>query len=89
MPTYVYRCPDYHITEKVTNLAGHARNVPCGTCEKEARQVLTAPRLVYVDNMPSYECPVTGQHVTTRHQRNEIMKQNDMVEAGDSKGLHV
>lgn len=89
MPTYVYRCPDYHITEKLTSMADYKKIVPCGTCDKQARQILTAPKLVYVDNMPSYKCPVTDQVVTSRYQRSEIMKQNDMVEAGDTKGLHI
>ncbi len=89
MPTYVYKCPDGHVTEKVLALADHVRTIPCETCNKVARQVLTAPKGIYIDSMPNYKCPVTDQIVTTRHQRNEIMKQNEMVEVGDTKGLHV
>lgn len=88
MPTYVYKCPDNHITEKILRVADMVQKVTCCKCNKPAGKIITAPKTVYVDNMPAYECPVTGEHVTSRRQRNELMRRNDMVEVGDGKGVH-
>ena len=37
----------------------------------------------YVDNMQEYRCPVTGEGVTTRTQRNEIMAREGLIDAND------
>lgn len=82
MPTYVYKCTNNHTTECVKTLNEHTREIECPECHTPARQILTAPRQVSVDNMPAYECPVSGEYVTSRHQRNEIMKRHNLVEMG-------
>lgn len=82
MPTYVYKCTNNHTTDLILSLSEHVRVINCPECNTPARQIISPPRQVSVDNMPNYECPVTGEHVTSRKQRNEIMKRHDLVEMG-------
>ena len=35
-------------------------------------------------NLPGYLCPVTGDYVTSRTKRREIMKEHNLIETGDS-----
>lgn len=88
MPTYNYLCEDGHETEQILSIREHTSVTQCSTCGKEAKQVINRAPIGTVDNMASYRCPVTDTWVTTRRQRNEIMRTHNLVEMGDTKGVH-
>lgn len=66
----------------VNRIAERKTNAPecCG--DRMGIIILAAP-MGFVDNMEEYICPVTGQGVTTRRQRNEIMKREGLLDAND------
>lgn len=52
-------------------------------CGEKTERIYLKPPMGFVDNMEEYICPVTNQGVTTRYQRNEIMKREGLVDAND------
>lgn len=88
MPTYSYQCKDGHKTETVKLMTEHTKTIICPDCGQEANQVLSGGSYATVDNMKPYKCVVSGEVVTTRTQRKEIMRKYDLVETGDTKGAH-
>ncbi len=86
MPLYTYACPECGgvDTEFNTVQNRHAGPVCCGRTmllEITATQVST---VLGGGAMQGYKCPITGNWVTSRKQRREIMARHGLVEAGDS-----
>lgn len=66
----------------VNRIAERKTNAPDCCGEKMSIIILAAP-MGFVDNMEEYWCPVTGEGVTSRRQRNEIMKREGLLDAND------
>ena len=82
MPTYDYQCRECgSVAEAYNTIAERETNAP--ECHGPMRiAIFTAP-MGFVDNMAEYRCPVTGQGITTRRQRNETMKRLGVIDAND------
>lgn len=83
MPVYVYKCDKCESRKDHYNRIADMEEKAPRCCGQRMGIEIQAPMMATVDNMPAYECPVTGQYVTSRKQRNEIMRRHDLVEAGD------
>jgi Zn-finger nucleic acid-binding protein len=80
---YEYRCPVCRAELEAYNAIEERRTHAPYHCGVQTEiEIRTAPK-GYVDNMEEYICPVTRQGVTTRRQRNEIMKREGLIDAND------
>lgn len=86
MPIYDYRCSacgeEYH---NIKNAIAERRTNAPKCCDGETSIVIRPVRDAIVRNFEPYECPVTGQGVSTPSQRRDIMARHDLVEGGDIK----
>lgn len=82
MPIYRVRCPVCDHQEDIFRSIKNYDDTPYH-CEKRTERVMCAP-FVMTDIQP-YRCVVTGQEVTSRTQRREIIRSNDLIEVGDQK----
>lgn len=83
MPNYDYKCHSCGHEQESFNRMNECRtNAP--TCCGEGMDIIIkqAP-MGFVDRPIEYICPVTSTPVTTRRQRNEIMKREGLVDAND------
>lgn len=81
---YEYRCTQCgEPLEKHNKIEERHTGAPVHCGQRAVLEIRTAPRDCFVDNMEEYRCPVTGQGVTTRRQRNEIMAREGLVDAND------
>lgn len=92
MPLYTYKCPECgevctefntiaerHKGPKCENHSGfHPRMTLRITGTQIQAQILGA------GTYSGYRCPITDEYVTSRKRRREIMKEHNLVEAGDS-----
>mgnify|MGYP006321912859 CR=1 FL=1 len=79
MPLYDYRCPACGAeSELYRSISSDAKPSCCGSAMVQIHK--SAPS-GFVQAAAHYLCPVTLQPVTTRHQRSEIMKRENLVEA--------
>lgn len=88
MPEYRFRCEEHRqqVVDIILsyNQHGDKRKHPkCPECEATMRQVITAPAMIAVDNMPAYKCIATNQVISNRKQRQEVMARNDLIDAND------
>lgn len=82
MPTYAFRCPTCDTrTELVCRIAELDASHPA-CCGAPMVQQLFA-NMGRVQTGCHYKCPATGQWITNRRQRAEVMKQNGLVDADD------
>lgn len=81
MPTYSYKCSDCeNVTERVQSVSQY-NNCPKCKCGGDTRLViLTAPK-GFVQSDIAYKCVATGETITSRRQRREVMKRHDLVDA--------
>lgn len=79
MPLYSYAC-QCGKTEDAYRAIAERHNGP--ECHGQMQLVIVPP-LKFVDHMrDGYRDVVTGEFVTSRKRRREIMKQHDLIEAG-------
>lgn len=78
MPLYTYKCLKCGKIEDAYRSIDDRNNSPeChGNMEKIIVPTMVQPML------PEYLCPVTGEFVTSRVRRREIMKENNLYEKG-------
>jgi Zn-finger nucleic acid-binding protein len=83
MRIYEYRCPVCSAELEAANRIDERRTHAPYCCGVQAEIEIRTPPKGYVDNMEEYRCPVTRKGVTTRRQRNEIMKREGLIDAND------
>lgn len=72
MPTYEYRCPDGHTSEKVQSIHDELpESIPCrvsgwGTCKLQARRVFSAPAAFIFKGGGFYATDYKGRYDRTR-----------------------
>ncbi len=80
MPAYECRCPKCNNTGIYrTTIARMNVDIPTCCGVKMKREIRT-PIFGTVENV-NYKCPATGVHLTSKKQRAEVMKRNELVEA--------
>lgn len=82
MPIYVVKCVVCDEKQEVFRSVRNYNDTP-EHCGEKTERVMCAP-FVMSDIQP-YKCIVTGQEVSSRTQRREIIKRNDLIEIGDAK----
>ena len=85
MPMYLYRCA-CGVEKRESNTIANRRASP--DCHGPMKLIIEAPQvqaqILGGSQTPGYLCPVTGEYVTSRVRRREIMKEHNLDEAGDS-----
>jgi len=84
MPVYSYRCEDCELMiDDITSIAHRNDSRQCLSCGGEMRLKIMPTMVQPVmggGSFPGYECPVTGEFVTSRKRRREIMAENSLTE---------
>jgi len=80
MPTYTYKCKDCEKVMDAFRSIEERNDCPVCGCGGKTEKCIVPTQVQ--PQMPGYECPVTGEYVTSRRRRVEIMKENNLVEAG-------
>ena len=85
MPLYTYACPKCGEKDTEFNTV-QDRHVGPECCGAQMVLEITPTQVANVlggGSMPGYVCPVSGDYVTSRKQRREIMARHGLIEAGD------
>jgi putative FmdB family regulatory protein len=81
MPMYSYKCSSCEfILDDMSSIARRNDARKCPECGGEMALKIVPPMLNPVlggGSFPGYECPVTGEFVTSRKRRKEIFKEHD------------
>lgn len=80
MPNYVYHCPNQHQFERFLIIAHIEKEQFCDICGKQGERQIQAPLLVKGQSECRYDSPITGEIITSHHQRREDMKKHGCVE---------
>lgn len=72
MPLYDCRCEGGHLFERQIPLDNFDDPIICG-CGMVARRLISRPRILRSMDY-SYDCPVTGKHITSKHAHEENLK---------------
>lgn len=86
MPLYTYRCAECGGESTDFNTVDDRHKGPT-CCGAQMSLRITSTQIGTViggGNFPGYHCPITNRFVTSRRERQEIMKRHNVVEAGDS-----
>ena len=80
---YDYRCLQCgKEVEEFNRISERRTNAPV-CCGERMDLFMSAAPYGWVDREIRYVCPVTNQGITSRYQRNETMKRNDLMDAND------
>ncbi len=87
MPLYSYQCKQCgEKSTKVNSIDNHKEGPGC--CGEMMSQVIEATMVNAMilggGSYPGYKCSVTGEYVTSRKRRTDIMKEHNLVECGGS-----
>lgn len=78
---YEYECKVCgNQTESVNRMADRHTGAP-SCCDQQMNLYIGTPPMGYVDRSIFYRCPVTGEGVTSKKQRREIMAREGLVSA--------
>lgn len=88
MPLYTYQCAQCgRVEDAMRRMSDRANGPAC--CGETMPQKIVAPmvqaQILGGGSCPGYKCVVTGEYVTSRKRRREIMAQHNLIEKGDSK----
>lgn len=87
MPLYLYRCLECDREQTEFNTVANRHKGP--ECHGIMVMKITPPQIqaqiLGGSKTPGYSCPVTGEYVTSRSRRRDIMKEHDLVEAVPNK----
>ena len=84
MPIYAFRCDQCgRDQDQFARVADRDANPPA-CCGASMGRRLTAP-MVFVSNLEAYQCPLSGEVVTSSRRRADLMKEHDVVDARDYK----
>jgi putative FmdB family regulatory protein len=79
MPLYTYTCKQCgKVEDAYRPMSENDKGPDC--CGQMMKQIIVPPMIA--PSMPEYQCPVTGENVTSRKRRKEIMKEHNLVERG-------
>lgn len=85
MPLYTYVCPACgEVRDEFNSIAARHKGPDC--CEPMQMKIMPTQIQAQIlgASMGGYQCPVSGEYVTSRVKRREIMKRHDLVEAESS-----
>jgi len=86
MPLYTYDCECGETVREFNRIADRDTLAPFH-CRKRMNRRFEPPQIqaqiLGGGDLQGYLCPVTNEWVTSRTRRREIMKENDLIEAGD------
>jgi hypothetical protein len=89
MPTYDYKCPEGHITQRVTSIKAYQRTTEC-ECGKMAERFITSAPMGFVKgDIPVYTCPITSKPITSRkeHEANLARHGCRILETGEKEAM--
>lgn len=75
MPLYDFQCPKGHKFERYVKLADFDALQTCA-CGVAAERLISAPMFIAAGIDYSYDCPITGAHITSKHQHEENLKRH-------------
>ena len=88
MPLFSYQCPDCRDATTAFRAVA-SRNVGPLCCGGMMHRIFEPPeiqaQILGGGETPGYHCVVTGEYVTSRTRRREIMKEHDLIEAPKSE----
>lgn len=86
MPLYTYKCPGCGevFTEFNTVADRHKGPQCCEATQLKITATQIQAQILGGGSHQGYLCPVSGEWVTSRARRREIMKEHDLIEAGDT-----
>lgn len=87
MPTYDYKCPEGHITQRVTSIKAYQRTAEC-KCGKIAERFITSAPMGFVKaDMAVYTCPITSKPITSRKEHEENLARHGcrILETGEKE----
>jgi hypothetical protein len=82
-PLYTYKCPECEKVEDAYRSINDRNNGP--ECHGQMQKIIIPTAIQPVlggGNMPGYQCSVTGEFVTSRKRRKEIMREHNLYEKG-------
>lgn len=82
MPIYVYECPECRESTEEWNRVDDRESSAPACCGGQMKIVIQPVR-GKVQSECNYECPKTGQRVTSWSQRRNIMAEHNLVDAND------
>lgn len=85
MPVYDYKCIECGASKDAFRSIADRENAPECDCGGKMQKMITPTQVGLVMGgyaMPGYKCPVSGEYVTSRKQRREIMARHNLVERG-------
>lgn len=82
MPIYEFRCAACGGSQDCFKHIAERDDAPACACGAPTTRALSAPMVSIPANL-SYQCPVTGQAVSSERQRDRIMKENRLIDAND------
>jgi hypothetical protein len=84
MPLYDIQCKAGHRSERHIKIENFSDPIICD-CGEVASRCISAPRIVWGGIDYSYDCPVTGKHITTKHAHEENLKRHGcrVLEGGE------
>ena len=90
---YEYKCLSCkHVTDLSRSMDHRDAPAHCGECGGETKRIISGGQgfrtVLGGADMPGYMCPVTDTWVDSKRKRDRIMKEHDLVEMGDTKGVH-
>lgn len=83
MPLYTYKCAECGKTEDAYRSMADRDHGP--ECHGPMRKIITPTMVQQVMGghaYPGYKCPVTGEFVSSRKRRREIMQEHNLIEKG-------
>ena len=91
---YTYRCTDCQfVFEATRSMDDRHKPIQCPECAAEAKLKVTGgvgfTNVMGGSDMPGYQCPVTDQWVDSKKKRQRIMDEHNLIEKGDTPGVHV
>jgi putative FmdB family regulatory protein len=85
MPLYTYKCDECdQLVDAIRSVANYNECPKC-ECGGDTQRKIIPPMIAPVlggGDMPGYQCPVSGQYVTSRRQRRGIMSEYNLIEKG-------
>lgn len=86
MPLYDIICPSGHRSERHIKIENFSDPIICD-CGEVASRCISAPRFIAVGVDYSYDCPITGKHITSKHEHEENLKRHGcrVLEGGEKE----
>lgn len=82
MPTYEYKCRDCsEFTTKINRIANRKNKTPECRCGGSTDFRISTPNISGASQFQAYPCPNSGELVTSRKTRAEIMKKHNLRES--------